>query len=90
MPPRKALLRRAVAIAKAKAMLADVASGNLDPYEGYRRLYILWCSSNAAVQELRPLFNITGISPDGPLSATDDFRKNVVEISRILAKRFED
>jgi len=90
MSPRKALLRKVADRVKAKALLDDVVSGELDAYEGYRRLYALWCSSNAALQELRPLFRIEGISPDGPLGVTDDFRKQVVEVSELLAKKFRD
>ena len=90
MSPREALLSRVATRAKAKALPDDVVSGELDVYEGYRRLYALWCSGNAAVQELRPLFRIEGISPDGPLSVTDDFRKHIVEISKSLAQELQD
>ena len=90
MSPRKALLRKVADRVKAKALLDDVVSGEPDVYEGYRRLYALRCSRNAAVQELRPLFRIEGISPNGPLSVTDDFRKHIVEISKSLAQELQD
>jgi hypothetical protein len=48
-----------------------------DVYEAYQGLYQLWCSHNSAVQELRPLFQMPGIEPNGRLSITEDFRRQV-------------
>ena len=61
----------------AQAILKSLSEGKKDAYEGYRALYVLWCSNNAAVQELRPLFRMPGIEPDGLLNVTDDFRAQV-------------
>jgi hypothetical protein len=60
-----------------------MGEGGVDVYEGYRALYGVWCSNNAAVPELRPLFRIPGVDPDGMLSITDDFRS---EIRSLAAK----
>jgi hypothetical protein len=40
----------------------------------YRELYSLWVSNNGAVPELRPLFRMPDVEPDGALSVTDSFR----------------
>ena len=81
-PVRKTTLRRAKYRKRADEILESLRQGTGDVYESYRALYALWCSNNAAVQELRPLFRIPGIEPDGPLSVTDEFKKAV----RSLAK----
>jgi hypothetical protein len=61
----------------ARELLWRLASGSSDVYETYRSLYHLWCTQNAVVQELRPLFSIPGIEPDGQLSVTKEFKGQV-------------
>jgi len=61
----------------ARELLRGLASGSSDAYETYRTLYHLWCTQNSAVQELRPLFKIPGIEPDGQLSVTEEFNGHV-------------
>jgi len=61
----------------AKDLLRGLASGSSDAYPTYRSLYHLWCTQNTAVQELRPLFRIPGIEPDGQLSVTEEFKGQV-------------
>ena len=78
----KTALRRARDRKHANAILESLSQGTGDVYESYRALYGLWRSNNAAVPELRPLFRIPGIDPDGALSVTDEFKKTV----RSLAK----
>lgn len=73
----KTTLRRLRVRKRAETLLKSITEGNLDAYEGFRALYGLWCSYNAAVPELRPLFRMPGIEPDGLLSATDAFRTDV-------------
>lgn len=61
----------------AKELLRRLAASSSDTYETYRSLYHLWCTQNATVPELRPLFTIPGIEPDGQLSVTDSFKNQV-------------
>jgi hypothetical protein len=67
-----------------------VAFGDADVYLAYRRLYGLWCRNNAAVQELRPLFRIDGVDPDGQLSVTDEFRETVRSLAREILPQLAD
>jgi hypothetical protein len=78
----KIKIRRRASRQSAKELLQGIVTGEADVYLAYRGLYKLWCSNNAAVQELRPLFRIDGVDPDGQLSVTDEFR----EIVRALAR----
>ena len=75
--------RRLAARRAATEALRDLIALNGDPYIAYRKLYDLWCGNNAAVEELRPLFRIEGISPDGALSVTTSFAS---EIQRLAAR----
>jgi hypothetical protein len=75
---------------RVEAILKSLSEGSMDTYEGYRELYGLWCSNNAAVQELRPLFSIPGIEPDGRLSITDDFRAEIRSLSAKILPLFSD
>jgi hypothetical protein len=61
----------------AAELLRGIVTGTADVYESYRQLYGIWCHSNAAVQELRPLFRIVGVEPDGRLSVSLDFERKV-------------
>ena len=67
----------------AKELLRGLASGATEVYETYRNLYHLWCTQNSDVEELRSLFRIPGIEPDGQLSVTEEF-KNQVRSSAIV------
>jgi len=49
---------------------------------------MLWCGNNAAVQELRPLFRIPGIEPDGQLSANEEFRTTVQKVATEILPEF--
>lgn len=66
----------------ARKLLRDVVAGKADTYQAYRSPYRLWCSSNATVQELRPLFTMDGIEPDGLLSVTEEFREQVLSLAK--------
>ena len=61
----------------ARELLRGIVSGKAEVYTAYRSLYTIWCSHNSAVQELRPMFRIPGIEPDGPLSVTAEFETRV-------------
>jgi hypothetical protein len=88
-PPSKISLRRAASREKARLLLEAVARREEDVYVGYRQLYGLWIGNNAAVEELRPLFRIPGIEPDGTLSVTDEFRDLVVKLAIEILPRFQ-
>ena len=81
--------RRIQSRSKARELLQAIDSGQLDAYEGYRQLYGVWCSNNAAVQELRPLFRMPGIDPDGVLSVTSEFRSEVRRLVSTLVLTFQ-
>ena len=70
------------------SLLEQMVSGGIEVYVGYRRLYQYWCGHNSAVPELRPMFSIPNISPDGVLSVTDDFNKQVTSIALEILPRF--
>lgn len=69
--------RRQEARKAARDLLAGIASGEAEVYVAYRSLYAIWRSHNAAVQELRPMFRLPGIEPDGRLSVTARFETQV-------------
>jgi hypothetical protein len=74
----------------ARELLRGLASGSSDAYETYRGLYHLWCTQNSAVQELRPLFRIPGIEPDGQLSVTEDFKGQVRSLANAILASLPD
>jgi len=76
MPPN-GKERRHEARKAARELLGGIASGEAEVYVTYRRLYVIWCSQNAAVQELRPMFRLPGVAPDGQLSVTPEFEAQV-------------
>jgi hypothetical protein len=88
-PKSKIGLRRLQSRQAAKSLLQDLTAGRTDPYEAYRRLYIVWCRNNAAIQELRPLFRMTGIEP-GAMSVTEEFRGQVVSMAKEILLQFSD
>jgi hypothetical protein len=69
---------------RAHALLQALVSSELDVYEGYKQLYGLWVSRNAAVQDLRPLFRIPGVDANGIFSVDDYFRNEVITIAEKL------
>ena len=69
--------KRADWIQKARTVLEQMTDGTLDCWEGYRRVYGIWLSSSGRADELRPLFQIPNIHPDGCLDINDS-----VKISR--------
>jgi len=89
-PIGKATVRRINARKRADAILESLRQGTSDVYESYRALYALWCSNNAAVQELRPLFRIPGIETDGALSFTDEFKKTVRSLAEEIPPLVSD
>jgi hypothetical protein len=49
----------------------------------------MWCANNAALQELRPLFRLEGIDPDGCLSITAEFREKVLSAANMVLPQFQ-
>ena len=82
-------MRRA-RVRKRAVELLESLSGKEYLYEEYRALYGLWCVYNAAVPELRPLFRIPGIEPDGRLSITAEFSSTVRRIAGEILPEFSD
>lgn len=80
-PASKSTLRRLRDRKLAEEALRSLTENTGDVYENYRALYALWCSNNAAVPELRPLFRISGIEPDGAFSVTKEFREKVRQLA---------
>jgi hypothetical protein len=80
---RKTVRRRILCRERAEKLLESLRTGTGNAYERYRALYALWCSNNGALEELRPLFRIPGIYPDGPLSVTEEFNERV----RVVAQQ---
>jgi hypothetical protein len=74
----------------AKELLRGLASGTADTYETYRSLYQIWLFHNSSVQELRPLFSIPGVEPDGQLSVTEDFKKQILSSATAILASLQD
>jgi hypothetical protein len=74
----------------ARDLLQGIASGEVEVYSAYRRLYGIWSRDNSAVQELRPLFRISGIEPDGHLSVTKEFQAQVRSFAAAILPILED
>jgi hypothetical protein len=89
-PISKVKTRRRASRQAAKELLQGITTGEADVYLAYRGLYKLWCTNNAAVQELRPLFRIDGVDPDGQLSVTDEFRETVRTLARDILPQLSD
>ena len=89
-PMSKIELRRLASRRAARDLLQGLVDGNADSYQAYRGLYALWCGNNAAVQELRPLFRMDGIEPDGHLSVTDEFRAKVLTLAKQILPLLSD
>jgi hypothetical protein len=81
--------RRRATRALVKQLLKQIVAGQVEVYVGYRRLYGQWCKNNAAVQELRPMFRIPGIAPDGMLSVSENFKSQVISKAKEILQSFE-
>jgi hypothetical protein len=74
----------------ARSLLQAITSGEAEVYSAYRNLYGLWCRHNASVQELRPLFRIPGVEPDGRLSVTKEFEAQVRAFAAAILPTLEN
>lgn len=54
--------------------MVGIAEGHVDPYEGYRAVYGIYFGTSGLIEELKPLFQIPGIYPDGAIQVDDEFR----------------
>jgi hypothetical protein len=71
--------RRAVCIQRAQSILEQIVDGSLTPQDGYRLLRGLYVGSNGLLADLRPMFRLPGIEPDGLLTEDDEFNRTVRE-----------
>ncbi len=91
VPPKSEIERRKIAKRQeARDLLPEIVAGKADAYEAYRRLYVLWCANNAALQELRPLFRMEGIEADGHIMVTAEFRERVVSLATSILPQFSN
>ena len=75
---RRSSERRLGSLDKARLILGAIADGRRDPYEGYREVYGIYLDSSGAVEELKPLFRLPDIYPDGPIHVDDEFRRTII------------
>ncbi len=90
MPLSRVQQRRLASRNEAKALLQQLLSEQSDVYLSFRQLYGLWCGNNAAVQELRPLFRMSGMDPDGQLSVTPEFETKVKSFAADILPKFDN
>jgi hypothetical protein len=84
----KSETRRQITQNAVRDILESMLSDDTDVYIGDRRLYRQRCGNNAAVQKLRPLFRIPGISPDGSLSVDEGFKAQVLALAKDMVTQF--
>ena len=89
-PLKKTTRRRQRCRKRAVALLEAIVNGTGDVYESYRGLYGIWCSMNSAVPELRTLFRIPGVEPDGQLRVHAGFREEVRTLSAGILPVFKE
>jgi hypothetical protein len=89
-PKSKVQNRRLASREAARGTIQDLVAGKADAYEAYRYLYRLWCANNEALQELRPLFRIEGIDPDGHIIVTVAFREQVLSLANKILPQFSN
>ncbi len=89
-PISKVTHRRVTSRQAAREVLQHLVAGKIEPYLAYRRLYALWCGNNAALQEMRPLFRMEGIEPDGLLSVTLEFQEQVLSLAKTILPQLVD
>jgi hypothetical protein len=88
--PSKVELRRQTARKTSLKILEQMVSGEIEVYVGYRHLYAQWCTNNSAVPELRPMFRIPNVSPNGTLSMTEEFKARIISIAREILTQFSN
>jgi hypothetical protein len=66
---------------EARNLLQRIVSGEGELYVGYKQLWRIWAGHNSAVPELRPLFRMPGVDPDGVLSINAEFEASVRNVA---------
>jgi hypothetical protein len=84
---RKIEVRRRRDRAQAKHLISEIASGKEYIVEEYLQLFGLFCSNNAALEDIKPLFRIPGIDPEGCFSVDEYFNSSVKSIAAEVLKR---
>jgi len=80
--------RKLLSRADALSLLQEIVKPEADMFRLYKGLYGLWLRNNAALQELRPLFRLPGIEPDGRMSITPEFKRLVQDTARSILPHF--
>lgn len=75
---RKSFDKRVKSLERAREVLRAITSGHRDPYEGYREIYGIYLDASGMVDELKPLFRLPDIHPDGPIRVDDKFRQTIL------------
>jgi hypothetical protein len=78
---RKIALRRQKSRARAKEILAVIASAKAYIAEDYLALYAEYVSNPAALEEIKPMFRIPGIDPGGRFGVDDHFNTTVKSLA---------
>jgi hypothetical protein len=86
-PRRRSTQRKAQALENARDILEVIVDGNRDPYEGYRAVYSIYVGTSGIAEELKPLFRLPGIEPDGTIHVDDTFRRLVVTVASEWLKK---
>jgi len=74
----------------ARELLQGLVSGKAETYETYRRLYQIWFLHNSSVEELRLLFSIPGVEPEGCLAVGEDFRRQLQSSAMAILPNLKD
>lgn len=75
---RQSAQRKFRALEDARIILEALSDGTPGPYEGYRQVYGIYLNTSGALEELKPLFRLRGVVPDGTFSVDDEFRRVVI------------
>ena len=84
----KVAQRRQATRQTCQRILEELVSGEIEVYLGYRHLYSYWRGHNSAVPELRQMFRISNIEPDGGLSVTEEFKAQIISMAREILTHF--
>lgn len=86
-PLRKIEIRRRRDRARAKQLISEIASGKEYVVEDYLQLFGLFCSNNAALEDVKPLFRIPGVDPESSFSVDEYFNSSVKTIAAEVLKK---
>jgi hypothetical protein len=66
---------------RVRDVMQGITDGTLDPYLGFRELYIIFCRTSGIHDQLRNFFRAVGVEPDGPFQVDEAFRRKVRELA---------